>query len=256
MGSYILCQVRRAENPFFIESVSLNIYSIEELCFFICRNLPLLDESMFNETLADWLEEELHLRRLSQKLRQLFRNEFSLEEVIFPVLREIHYLNSAEFKELEASVRGLEEQPVPVRLKMKGDALVSHKKYIKAIEAYHSALVLQRGTSLGTQFLGTVENNMGCAYARLFQMEEACECFRTAYEQLHTLPTLKSYLYAVCLKDGEDAWERKADELGVDPSTREEMEREMTAIRPAETPEDLDAALAGWTREYHRNTGL
>ena len=58
MGSYILCQVRRAENPFFIDSVSLNIYSIEELCYFICRNLPLLDETVLNESLAAWLKEE------------------------------------------------------------------------------------------------------------------------------------------------------------------------------------------------------
>ena len=256
MGSYILCQVRRAENPFFIESVSLNIYSIEELCYFICQNLPLLDETILNETLADWLKEELHLRRLSQKLQQLLKRERSLGETVLPILREINYLSNTEFRDLEAKIRGMEEQPAPVRLKMKGDALVAHEKYIKAIEAYHSAMVLQRNSNLGPQFLGTVNNNMGCAYARLFQMDEACECFQKAYEQLHTLPTLKSYLFAVYLKDGEDAWEKKADEMGVDLSTREAMEREIASVRQPDVPSDLDQALAEWTREYHRNTGL
>ena len=256
MGSYILCQVKRAENPFFIDSVSLNIYSIEELCYFICRNLPLLDETVLNESLAAWLKEELHLRRLSQKLQQLLKREHSLGDLVLPILREINYLNNLEFRDLESRIRGLEEQPLPIRLKMKGDALVSHEKYIKAIEAYHSALVLQKNTSLGSQFLGTVNNNMGCAYARLFQMDEACECFQKSYEQLHTLPTLKSYLFAVYLKNGEDAWEKKADELGVDAATREEMERQIAAVRQPEKPEDLDRALAEWTRAYHRNTGL
>ena len=256
MGGYILCQVRRAENPFFIESVSLNIYSIEELCYYICRNLPLLDETILNSSLADWLKDELHLRRLSQKLQQLLQKEHTLEDLVLPVLKEINYLNSHELRELESRIRGLEEQPVPVRLKMKGDALVSHEKYIKAIEAYHSALVLQKSSNLGAQFLGTVNNNMGCAYARLFQMDEACECFEKAYEQLHTLSALKSYLFAVYLKSGEDAWEKKADELGVDAATRAEMERQIAAAGQPEIPEDLDAALSEWTRAYHRNTGL
>ena len=29
MGCYILCQVKRAENPYYIEAVGVNIYSIE-----------------------------------------------------------------------------------------------------------------------------------------------------------------------------------------------------------------------------------
>ena len=105
MGSYILCQVRRAENPFFIDSVSLNIYSIEELCYFICRNLPLLDETVLNESLAAWLKEELHLRRLSQKLQQLLKREHSLGDLVLPILREINYLNNLEFRDLESRIR-------------------------------------------------------------------------------------------------------------------------------------------------------
>lgn len=34
MSGYILCQLKRAEIPYYIENISTNIYSIEELCYY------------------------------------------------------------------------------------------------------------------------------------------------------------------------------------------------------------------------------
>ena len=34
MSDYILCQVKRASLPFYVENISKNIYSIEERWFF------------------------------------------------------------------------------------------------------------------------------------------------------------------------------------------------------------------------------
>ena len=46
MGSYILCQVKRASMPYYIENISTNIYSIEELCYYFYHNIYLLDETI------------------------------------------------------------------------------------------------------------------------------------------------------------------------------------------------------------------
>ena len=32
MSGYILCQTKKADKPFFVESINTNIYSLEELC--------------------------------------------------------------------------------------------------------------------------------------------------------------------------------------------------------------------------------
>ena len=39
MSGYILCQVKRAKLPYYIENISTNIYSIEELCFYFYHNI-------------------------------------------------------------------------------------------------------------------------------------------------------------------------------------------------------------------------
>lgn len=51
MSGYILCQVKRAKNPYYISNISTNIYSIEELCYYLYHNIYLLDETIINEQL-------------------------------------------------------------------------------------------------------------------------------------------------------------------------------------------------------------
>lgn len=256
MSGYILCQTKRAQNPYYIEAIGLNIYSIEELCYYFSTNLALLDGSILNRQLADWIGQELKLTSLSQRLKQLLDREFSAGEFIFPVIKEIHFLTQQELRRLEEELKKMEQEPAPLRAKQRGDALMAHKKYTKAIGAYADVLQKNKKGSLGQQLVGNIYNNMGCAYAGLFQMDEACGCFRRAYETLHTKESLKSCLFAVYLKDGEEAYSRLAEKFRVDPGTRQEMDSRILGIIPPEIPGDLDKALADWTREYHRNTGM
>ena len=50
--SYILCKTKRSEIPFYIENISVNIYSIEELCFYLYHNIYVVDESILNEQMC------------------------------------------------------------------------------------------------------------------------------------------------------------------------------------------------------------
>ena len=65
MSGYILCQVKKAEKPFYIKNISTNIYSIEELCYYLYNNLYLVDRSLISNKLCTWLDEELKLPKLA-----------------------------------------------------------------------------------------------------------------------------------------------------------------------------------------------
>ena len=204
----------------------------------------------------EWLHEELRLRNLARRLSAVLEQEFRLEDFVLPVLKEVFYLNQPELKKLEEELRKLQEEPEALRIKRQGDSLMAHEKYTRAIDAYTEALRMEDKGNLGIQFNGNLYNNLGCAYARLFQMEEACSCFQKAYEILHTKDTLKSSLFAVYLRDGQEAYDQAMENLKVDPGTRQELDDQILEVEPEPFPEDLDRALARWTREYHRNTGF
>ena len=63
MSGYILCQVKRAKNPYYISNISTNIYSIEELCYYLYHNIYLLDETIINEQLLVWMKRRTPLKK-------------------------------------------------------------------------------------------------------------------------------------------------------------------------------------------------
>lgn len=79
MSGYILCQTKKAQRPYFIENISMNIYSIEELCYYLYHNLYLADHTVFNEELCNWLRDELELVHLAAKLKQNLERNVSVK---------------------------------------------------------------------------------------------------------------------------------------------------------------------------------
>ena len=61
LSGYILCQTKTADSPYFIENISTNIYTLEELCYYLFHNLYLIDDTVMNERLCLWLQDELNL---------------------------------------------------------------------------------------------------------------------------------------------------------------------------------------------------
>ena len=115
MGGYILCQVRKAQMPYYIESISTNIYTIEELCYYLYHNIYLLDDTIINEQLCDWIRKELGLEKLYHKLYRTLENNESIGNFILSVFKEINYLNHSEFKEMNQQLEALEAQPPAFR---------------------------------------------------------------------------------------------------------------------------------------------
>ena len=140
MSGYILCQTKKADKPFFVESINTNIYSLEELCYFLYHNLYLVDSSVINENLCIWISEELDLPRLAAKLRPHLGKFASAEDVLYPVFKEINYLTYDELKALNVKLAKLDQEAPLLRKKRKGDALVANKMYVSAIKVYQQLL--------------------------------------------------------------------------------------------------------------------
>lgn len=286
MSGYILCQVEKAETPYYIENISVNIYSIEELCFYLCHNIYLLDETIVNEELCRWIRDELKLKRLYQKLYAILDKEHTVGDFILPIFKEINYLSLAEFREMNEKLQQFAEQPRIVRRKKKGDYLYENGKFVNAVKVYKKTLelreeLLKAGESLGNlgvQFVGSIYNNMGCAYGRMFQMEEAMECFEKAHRTLGSEASLRSLLFACWMSRSQEEYERFADRIGAGESVRRQVEetirdarkdsggtkaaaeyekiRELFKSRGEKAGNAaLSALLEAWTAKYHRQTG-
>ena len=96
---------KKSEDSVLYRDISTNVYSLEELCYYFYHNLYLVDETILNENLCRWLQEELELPKLAAKLRPLFERNYSIEEFLYPVFKEISYLTYEEMKSLNMQIQ-------------------------------------------------------------------------------------------------------------------------------------------------------
>ncbi len=266
MTGYILCQTKRTEVPFYLENISTNIYSLEELCYFLYNNLYLVDETVIREDLCRWIDTELHLPALAAKLRPHLGKFADLQDFLYPIFKEINYLTYEELRNLNGRLASLEGETLSVRKKLKGDALVQNGMYVNAIRSYREILSYaeyrvepEQMTEGEREFASKVWHNLGCAYARLFQMEKALECFWKSFGISGKREELKVYLLAFRSVRTPLEYESRLAETGADQEMTAEIEQELDRFaRLPETPvygRNIDSTLERITREYHRSTG-
>ena len=82
MGSLILCHKKRAKHPYEITRIHKRIYTIEELCYYLCNNLYLIDYTIINEQLCRWIRDELELVSLAESLMEMLKNHVSVEQFV------------------------------------------------------------------------------------------------------------------------------------------------------------------------------
>lgn len=259
MSGYILCQTKKAEIPYYIENISTNVYSLEELCYYFYHNLYLVDETILNERLCVWFQEELDLPKLAAKLQTLFVRNFSIEEFLYPVFKEINYLTYEEMKNLNMQIQKLSEESPLLREKCKGDALVESGMYVHAIQVYQKLLKEDDLETVREGFTESVCYNLGCAYSYLFQMEKAVECFQKAYEGSRSRESLIAYLLAFGVTKTPEEYQNLVRRLGVEKEILKEIKAKLTEFgKKPEIPadsENVDKMLENLTRDYHRSTG-
>ena len=263
MGAYILCQNPRATQPYFIENIQTNIYSLEELCYYIYNNVYLVDETIMSEPLFSWISNELRLPSLAAKLR-LNKGKFAqVEEFAYPVFKEINYLTYEELKVFGQILSEYAALPLKLVKKRKADSFMRNGMVVKAISIYEALLdasdpMPDAGPEQEAWQMqrGAVFYNLGCAYSQLFQMEKAAECFRQAADLTGQEEDMAAYLLACRMTNQPQAFEEKMKSLSPDSHLRALIEagvarvEALPAVVIAEGTED--EALDRLMQEYHR----
>jgi len=204
MGKLILCCYPCAENPYYLENAKQNIYSIEELCYFLQDNIYLLDENIMTAEFCDWLETELKAAKLADKLRGLMDSERGFSAFCMQIIRDSGYFSKNEMQFLEMKLQKMDHQSSYENRKIKADQYMERKLYLLAISEYRGLLLHESKSQSDIRVRGDIWHNMGTAYARMFCFERAVSCYEKAYGLSHRIDSLKAAAQAACfLEEGE-----------------------------------------------------
>ncbi len=260
MGGLRICKYKKAQTPFFVKRISANIWTIEELCYYICNNFALIDDTLMNEELFSWLETELSLSRCAGVLRQNMAAGTSYRKLASLLLDYTGYCNKEQLRGLFSQADVKNTKPGSKMLKSVGDRLMDNHRYAKAIREYSSILHLRGRDNQTDEFLGSVYHNMGVAYARLFLYDQAAKCFAAAYEKNGEQKSKEQYIAAVAMggapienfiSEDEPDVDKKLEELVKEASQDETVKRfqELKAYREEGNTEEYEKALQEFLEE-------
>ena len=256
MSELLLCNQKIAEIPYYIEGISINIYSLEELCYYIMNNTYLIDKDFANAQLCTWIEIQMKQVELAEQLRKVMSENGSLEQFVMYILDSCSYCTRQEKAQIVSELEILQEKSDFECSKIRADKLMEKEKYLSAIYEYKRLLELDEIKSESDILIGNIYHNLGTAYARLFLFDNAIEAYMEAYSHNQNKESLKACLMADRCNHDEDGFNRTARENLISDMEIQEIKNELSIAsrneKTVEFEEKLEAIALLADRDKNR----
>lgn len=193
MGKIIICNTKKAENPYTFLNTKVIVYSYEELCYYIYNNIVLIREEDVTSKLSCWIRQELSMPALADKLDALLAKKAFVQDLLIEILVMGNYYNNDEIRGFMAECQRLRSLQSYELDKLRADGYLRYKHYIKAGAIYDDIIADREAAGVNDVFLGNIYHNKAVALAGNLQMEEAKACFIKAFSLNHNNESLIEY---------------------------------------------------------------
>lgn len=195
----VICAVgQQAEQPYRLEKIERNVYSIEELCYLLVQSAEILDDSLLNQELIDWIASECALPHLAESLQKYLGKQRLLSDFVAAMLQYVGFVpeeKEEKTRQIVSSGQGLE--PFEKRLAHAGTLRENASPY-EALEEYRK--LLEDLPSPERRLRIRALREMGRIYAEQFRFRAAAESFDKAYQLTGRSEIYLEYL--ACLRLG------------------------------------------------------
>ncbi len=203
MGNLILCKKPIAAVPYYIEDASMNIYSLEELCYYIAHNTYLINTDFASIELCNWIGREVG-REEEKILIEVLKAGKPLSVFINTLLNLSDYLPASEIRNAVEIISSFENKSPIECSKIRADRLLDKEKIVDAIYEYEDILDKSDKEDVSKEFIGDIWHNLAVCYSRLFFFKEASICFEYAYQLNRKKISLEAMLCSYrCMRDEE-----------------------------------------------------
>lgn len=222
MSKIILCSSKTAETPFTFLNTKVEIYTYEELCFYIYNNTVLISRSALSDKLFDWIRVELGMEELADKLVGLTNKTAYAQDLLIEILSAGNYYTIEEIKTYAEAWQKYRKLGKLQKAKLKADGYLGYRRYIKAATFYDD-IIAEVDDTTDPVFLGNIYHNRAVAAANNMDLDEAKDFFLKAYELNENPESLKSYFYVVAITSDTSTLRTEIRHLGLPDEFLEEI---------------------------------
>lgn len=227
MGKFILCTGVQAKTPFHFTLTNTNIYSMDELCYYLYNNIYTVTEDTFNMELVQWLYEEVEMEVMAVKLQELIQNKNDIKDIVVSILCSTDYYAKEEIEELIVIIDKMNDLTPIGKQKIKADNFLKYKKYPEAALEYESILAQEEASKFKAEEFGNILHNLAIAHIHTLSLQNAAIEFKKAYALNQNEESLKQYLFALKLTKQEKKF---ADEIAYYEVTPEKASEYSTEL--------------------------
>lgn len=232
MGRLIQCCSPLAKRPYHFHLGNVSVYSIEEVCYFISKNIYLIQKKHFGKSFVEWVRDELQMEETAEKLTRIWQSEEStLQDIVVTVCCSCDYFDEPQIHELLHIMDEIEHLPERERQKIKLDTELQSGHYERAVEGYQAILRSESMMDASPAEYAPIYHNVGVAYGQLGEYEQAATFFLLAFETNKKDESLRSYVTALYLSGAEDPWKEMREHLDVSEDKMKKMKEDFEACR-------------------------
>lgn len=227
MKRVILGTGKRANHAYYSKTNHVEIYTMEELCYYIYHNIESIGGELFEEELIDFIGTELGLLERAEFLKGLKESHAGIKDMVVSIFCSTDYYDEEEIKKLLLNIDKLYQLKPMQRKKMKIDLCMKQGEYKEALKEYRNLLNSKESAELSSEEYGDILHNIAVIDAKNGALNLAAEKFLEAYERNQKEESLKQYLFALKLSRQEKKLEQEIDGLKSQPDFLADVSQEL-----------------------------
>ncbi|MBE5930613.1 MAG: hypothetical protein E7268_06085 [Lachnospiraceae bacterium] len=239
MARVVLCAGRRSRVPLRLHNVNKELYSAEEICYYLYHHAATAEDYITENALAEFYETELGLPSVAERLRVLKASEAGVKEFVTVVFGVTGMYTAAEVAEYMTELERLQDLKVWQKQKAKADTYLAHRNYRDAMLQYEQLLRNRKENEMPEVTTGNVYHNLAICELHISGAGTAAGHFADAYEKNRSQESLRSYLMALRLAQKDNEYLKALEQYEVSELLKTEMDALMfeCMVEAAEAPE-------------------
>lgn len=203
MGKFILCTGMPAKEPYYFTLTGTKVYSIEELGYYLYRNIYTVQLEDFSEKLFNWIQYDLNMEEFAEKCRNIREKSDDIKDIVVSILCATDYFTKLELEGLIKTIDKINGLSAIEKQKIKADNFLRYEDYENAIIEYESIVASEESSAFPAESFGNILHNLAVAHVQVKAFERAKEEFKRAYELNHNEETKKEFFFLLKLQKQE-----------------------------------------------------
>ena len=237
---------KQGDHPYYIKQININVYSLEEISYFIYNYINQLYRDFFCDKLYDYIENELECKEIADHLRKMEEDGAETKDLIYFMLKVSRYYDPREINEIKPLVDNIDSMSKEERQRMEADKLVKQNKYNQAIRIFNEILEEREKKTMPDSFYAEIAYSIGAIYAKLFINKTASNYFEEAYKIVPDAKYAKACAYMSIINGDEEETLRAIIKFRI-------TDEQLKTMRAAVSSAKKEIESSGATKAFEEN---